>query len=189
MIEGIAGWVAPIATMIAAMMTAANLGARVTGWGFVVFVVGSIAWTTIGLSSGQTNLIAANGFLTAVNIFGVWRWLGREARYHDDAQVVAKATDAKAMPTLTSLTDIVGRDVKSASGTTLGQIVDAMIARDDNAVGGLLVRHGGVGGVGERVVLLTPDSFDLKTAHVATRLSADDLAALPDAKEAASTLP
>ena len=45
MIEEMAGWIAPIATMIAAMMTAANLGARVTGWGFVVFTVGSIAWS------------------------------------------------------------------------------------------------------------------------------------------------
>ena len=42
----IAGWIAPIATAIAAIMTASNLGTRVTGWGFVVFAVGSIAWIT-----------------------------------------------------------------------------------------------------------------------------------------------
>lgn len=39
-VEAVAAWVAPVATMIAAVMTAANLGARVTGWGFVVFVIG-----------------------------------------------------------------------------------------------------------------------------------------------------
>jgi hypothetical protein len=33
-LTAMAGWVAPAATMIAAMMTAANLGARVIGWGF-----------------------------------------------------------------------------------------------------------------------------------------------------------
>ena len=55
MIE-IAEWVAPIATMIAALMTAANLGPRVTGWGFVVFTVGAIAWAAIGLATGQSNL-------------------------------------------------------------------------------------------------------------------------------------
>ena len=32
--ETIASWVAPIATTIAALMTASNLGSRVTGWGF-----------------------------------------------------------------------------------------------------------------------------------------------------------
>ena len=51
--EDIAGWVAPIATMIAAMMTAANLGPRVTGWGFVVFTVGSIAWSTVAIATDQ----------------------------------------------------------------------------------------------------------------------------------------
>jgi hypothetical protein len=71
-----AGWIAPIATMIAAIMTAANLGARITGWGFVVFAIGSIAWTAVGLSSGQTNLVATNAFLTLVNLVGIWRWLG-----------------------------------------------------------------------------------------------------------------
>jgi len=57
--------------MIAAMMTAANLGARVTGWGFVVFTVGSLCWTAIALSSGQTNLLASNAFLTVVNPVGI----------------------------------------------------------------------------------------------------------------------
>jgi hypothetical protein len=37
----IAAWIAPAATVIAAVMTAANLGARITDWGFVVFTVGS----------------------------------------------------------------------------------------------------------------------------------------------------
>ena len=56
--DDIAGWIAPIATMIAAMMTAANLGAKVTGSGFLVFTIGSICWSLVGLSTGQTNLLA-----------------------------------------------------------------------------------------------------------------------------------
>lgn len=43
------GWLATIATMIAAMMTASNLGARVTGWGFVVFSISSVCWTTVSV--------------------------------------------------------------------------------------------------------------------------------------------
>ena len=46
--ETIATWVAPIATTIAALMTASNLGSRITGWGFVVFTLGSLGWITLG---------------------------------------------------------------------------------------------------------------------------------------------
>lgn len=67
----LAGWIAPVATMIAAMMTAANLGARITGWGFVVFTLGAISWTAVGVSTGQGNLVATNVFLTLVNAVGV----------------------------------------------------------------------------------------------------------------------
>ena len=51
----IAGWIAPAATTIAAIMTAANLGSRVTGWGFAVFSVGALAWIAVGASTGQQN--------------------------------------------------------------------------------------------------------------------------------------
>ena len=40
----IISWVATIATIVAASMTAANLGSRITGYGFCVFLAGSIAW-------------------------------------------------------------------------------------------------------------------------------------------------
>jgi len=39
--ESIATWVAPIATTIAALMTASNLGSRITGYGFIVFTTAS----------------------------------------------------------------------------------------------------------------------------------------------------
>jgi hypothetical protein len=35
-------------TIIAALMTASNLGSRITGYGFVVFTVGSLAWLALG---------------------------------------------------------------------------------------------------------------------------------------------
>lgn len=73
MIAYLAGWGGAAATMIAAMMTAANLGARIIGWGFVVFTIGSVGWSLVGLSSGQNNLVATNTFLTLVNGVGIWR--------------------------------------------------------------------------------------------------------------------
>ena len=49
----IISWVATIATIIAASMTAANLGARITGYGFCLFLVGSLAWLATGLITHQ----------------------------------------------------------------------------------------------------------------------------------------
>ena len=95
-----AAWIAPIATMIASMMTAANFGSRITGWGFVVFVIGSIAWSAVGLASGQTNLVATNVFLTLVNLIGVWRWLARQARYDDGGQKGARHSGRASVPSL-----------------------------------------------------------------------------------------
>lgn len=59
----VAAWIASAATMIAAMMTAANLGTKITGWGFVVFTVGSVAWAAVGLTTEQPSLAITNGFL------------------------------------------------------------------------------------------------------------------------------
>ena len=47
--EDIIAWVATVATIIAALMTASNLGPRITGYGFVVFTVGSLAWLALGI--------------------------------------------------------------------------------------------------------------------------------------------
>ena len=79
--EEIAGWVASIATMIAAVMVAANLGTRITGWGFVVFTFGSLSWSLVAVLSGQNSLLITNGFLTIVNLAGIWRWLGRQTQF------------------------------------------------------------------------------------------------------------
>lgn len=90
--EQIANWIAPIATTIAALMVATNLGARVTGAGFIVFSIGSIAWMVIGAATGQANLIWQNAVLLLVNIVGIWRWLGLRARYDKGAAAATRAT-------------------------------------------------------------------------------------------------
>src|SRR5689334_2886741 len=96
----LAQWVAPISIMIAALMTAANLGPRVTGWGFVVFTIGSIAWALIGFWTGQSNLLWQNVVLFIVDIFGVWRWLGQVTRWEEGAISAVKASERAAVPEL-----------------------------------------------------------------------------------------
>jgi hypothetical protein len=145
----LAGWIAPIATMIAAMMTAANLGARVTGWGFVVFTVGSIAWSIVGLSSGQTNLVATNGFLTLVNGVGIWRWLGRQRAYEDGGASAKAASRRSASPTLFTATGLGGMPVVDGAGEEVGRSVEALLACETGEVAYVVVASGGLGGIDE----------------------------------------
>lgn len=137
--------------MIAAMMTAANLGARVTGWGFVVFTLGSIAWSVIGFSSGQMNLLATNGFLTLVNLVGVWRWLGRQRAYEDGAKSAAQASRRSPHPTLFAATGIAGLPVSASGGSPVGKAVEALVTCEGGSVSYVVVGSGGVGGVAEEL--------------------------------------
>jgi uncharacterized membrane protein YphA (DoxX/SURF4 family) len=72
-------------TMAAAVMVALNLGARITGFGFIVFTLGSIAWVMVAWLSDQSSLLWTNITLLVINLLGVWRWLGVRARYDKGA--------------------------------------------------------------------------------------------------------
>jgi len=178
--EEAAGWIAPAATMIAAMMTAANLGSRVTGWGFVVFVVGSLSWSTVAIASGQNNLLWTNVFLTLVNIVGVWRWLGRQAKYDDGSAVAARRSAQASVPTLFSTSGLSGAKLTGRDGHTIGTIVDAMAKCAGGQISYVVVSEGGVGGVGERLHVLDPRSLTFNPDGVESDLTAQDLALLPD---------
>jgi len=181
MIEDMAGWIAPIATMIAAVMTASNLGARVTGWGFVIFTIGSVGWSVVGLSSGQTNLVATNGFLTLVNIVGIWRWLGRQARYEEDSKAAVEASEAAPVPALVAASRIVGMTVVDRDGATVGSAMEAMI--EDGRSGRIVyvvVRSGGVGGVGERLAAVDRDAMTLANDRLTLAMTRQDFDALPE---------
>jgi hypothetical protein len=176
----IAGWVAPAATMIAAMMTAANLGARVTGWGFIVFTVGSIGWILVAIGTGQNNLLWSNGFLTLVNLIGIWRWLGRQARYEDGGAAATRRSAAAArVPTLFPIGRLAGAAVTGKDGATIGTVIEAMMQCAGTGLAYLVVSEGGVGGLGERLHALTPDEVRFSENGVHCDLDAAALAARP----------
>lgn len=175
----IAGWVAPAATMLAATMTASNLGARITGWGFVVFAVGSIAWTLVAIGTDQPNLLWTNGFLIAVNVLGIWRWLGRQARYEDGSQSASEESATLPAPTLIPVSSLAGRKLLDPRGDTVGTVVEAMLRCDDARLGYLVVSEGGVGGVGERLHALHAADIRFDEEPITCLRSAADLAASP----------
>ena len=149
--ESVATWVAPIATTIAALMTASNLGSRVTGWGFVVFTIGSLAWLSLGIATGQNNLLWQNLILTALNLFGIWRWLGRQAKMEEGGSKAQEASAATPGETLFPVSLLTKAKLKSADGAELGACFDAMASCERGGLSYLVVTSGGVGGIGESV--------------------------------------
>ena len=141
-------WIATVATIIAASMTAANLGSRVTGYGFAVFLVGSLAWLATGLMSGQPALVWTNVVLTILNIFGIWRWLGRQSRVEEGARTAAEASEVTPGETLFPIS-LLTRAPIDCAGEEVGHCIDAMAGCASGRLNYLVVSQGGVAGVGE----------------------------------------
>ena len=161
--------VAPVATMTAAVMTAANLGARVTGWGFVLFTVGSLAWCAVALASGQQHLLLTNAFLVLVNAVGVWRWLGRIALQEHGARAAECKSKEAPAPTLVAVSNLVGRKVVDRAGENVGKMIGIMAECERGTIDFAVVGVGGIAGVGERLVAiewanLTIEGDDFQTS-------------------------
>jgi hypothetical protein len=178
-LENVASWIAPAATMIAAMMTGANLGTRVTGWGFVVFTIGSIAWSVVGLTTEQANLLATNGFLTLVNLIGIWRWLGKQRAYEDGGRSATEASRRSAYPTLFTATGLAGMPVTTTDGEPIGKAVEALVTCEDGSVSYVVVASSGVGGIGEELRAVDRTQIDFACDQLKLRRSRDWFESLP----------
>jgi len=146
--DNVVSWVATASTIIAACMTASNLGARITGYGFAVFTVGSMAWLATGMLTDQPALVWTNIVMTFLNLFGVWRWLGRQARVEEGARAAVSAsrsTPGEALFPVSLLST--ARTVRA--GQEVGSCVDAMATCRTGTIAYVVISDGGVAGVGE----------------------------------------
>jgi len=71
-------WFASGSGMIAALMVSLDLGRKITGWGFVIFVASSIAWIAGSTLTHDFALGTQNVVLFGINLFGVYRYLVRK---------------------------------------------------------------------------------------------------------------
>lgn len=166
--------------MIAAMMTAADLGARVTGWGFVVFTIGSLSWSLVGLSSGQTNLLATNLFLTLVNLVGIWRWLGRQRGYEDGGKSAEQASrQATTTPDLLAATGMVGTSLNHADGTNAGKIVEALVECGTARISYVVVSRNVPGGISEELRAVPRNAIVFNCDGLTLNLDPAAFSALP----------
>jgi hypothetical protein len=175
----IANWIASVATVGGALMTGANLGTRVTGWGFVVFAIGSAAWIVAGLEGNQLNLVITDGILLVVNLFGVWRWLGRQSRYEDSGARAAAHSRGAPVPTLFPAGSLVGASIMGPDDATRGVVAEAMLNCDDKSLAYVVVGEGGVAGAGETLRVLAPGALRLHGDSVRCDLTDAEWRALP----------
>ncbi len=141
-------WIATVATVIAASMTAANLGTRITGYGFCVFLIGSLSWLASGLMTDQPALTWTNVVLTILNIFGIWRWLGRQKRIEEGASSAASASERRRGEDLFPISMLTKGPVHGRDGE-IGSCVDAMAGCSSGELRYIVASEGGIAGMGE----------------------------------------
>ena len=174
-------WIATVATVIAASMTAANLGSRITGYGFCVFLVGSLAWLAVGILTSQPALTWTNVVLTVLNAFGIWRWLGRQARVEEGAKSAAEASTETPGEALFPVSLLTSAKVRSGDAV-LGDCVDAMAGCRSGTLSYVVVSQGGLAGVGETLRRLPWRDAHVEDGTLVAHLSGrafDQLQALP----------
>ena len=72
-------WYGAGASVIAAALIAADLGRRITGWAFVLFVTSSVALIAWGfLGQDSKGIGVQNILMLAINAFGVYQYLIRK---------------------------------------------------------------------------------------------------------------
>lgn len=69
-----AKWIGTVAGVSGALLIALNLG--VVGYGFVLFLISSLLWTTVGVVQRELSLVVLQGAFTAINLLGLYRWFG-----------------------------------------------------------------------------------------------------------------
>ena len=89
-------WTGAIGAILAAGLIAGDFGRRVTGWGFVLFSVGSVIWIVSGLTAKDGMPIAVqNGILLLINLYGVWQFLLSPRKKREIERAEELADEAK----------------------------------------------------------------------------------------------
>jgi hypothetical protein len=175
--DSIFSWVATIATVVAASLTASNLGSRITGYGFVIFTIGSVAWLALGATTGQPALVWTNGALTLLNLFGIWRWLGRQAKVDEGSKAASRASEDMPGEALFPVSLLSSATVRTGD-TELGSCVGAMAGAASGRLSYVIVSQGGIGGAGETLRKLPWDRIEVEGDRLGTDMTEREFRAL-----------
>ena len=76
-LAGFLEWYATVSGIVAALMIAADISRRITGWGFILFCTMNAAWIWFALIDDTGGLVTQNAVLFFVNLLGIYRYLIR----------------------------------------------------------------------------------------------------------------
>ena len=172
-------WFATAATIGGVLLTASNLGARVTGTGFIVLLLGSLSWIGVSLMGGQQALLWTNIVLTFLNLFGIWRWLGRQAAVEEGAKAASEASKATPGEALFPVT-LLSKAKVFAVETEIGACVDAMAGERSGRIAYVVVSEGGLAGVGERLRRVPWSSARIDRDRLVLGIDREQFCGLPE---------
>jgi hypothetical protein len=172
-------WVATVATIIAASMTAANLGSRITGYGFLVFTFGALCWIAVGWSTHQPALLWTNVVLIVLDLFGVWRWLGRQSKVEEGARAASEASELTPGEALFPVS-LLSRAPVMIGSTEVGRCIDAMAGCSSGRLDYVVVSQGGVAGLGETLRRLPWSGASAEGETLLARFSASEFESLEE---------
>lgn len=163
-------WIATIATIAAASMTAANLGSRITGYGFIVFTFGALSWIGVAALTHQPALMWTNVVLVLLDMFGIWRWLGRQSWVEEGARNATQTSEITTGEILFPVS-LLSRAIVQSNGKEVGRCVDAMASSSSGRLSYVVVSHGGVAGVGETLRRLPWSRAGVEEERIIAQLS------------------
>ena len=82
--------------------------------------------------------------MTLLNLFGVYRWLGRQAKLETGAEKAAEASAAEPGENLFPASSLTASRLLGRGGEELGNTVDAMLSCKGGQLRYLVVAQGGV---------------------------------------------
>ena len=143
-----------------------------TGYGFVVFTFGALCWIAVGAATHQPALLWTNVVLTFLDIFGIWRWLGRQTKVEEGGHVAAEASERTPGEALFPVSLLLRAPV-SSGGRELGRCIDAMAGCSSGHLSYVVISEGGLAGVGEKLRRLPWNGVAMKEDVLAATISAD----------------
>ena len=152
-------------------MTAANLGSRVTGYGFVVFTSGALCWIAVGAADSparaHVDQCRARGPRPVRYLALAWPPV---ARGGGSSQLQLKRAKPLSARTLFPVS-LLSRAQSNSAGKEIGHCVDAMAGCGSGRLSYVVVSQGGIAGVGETLRRLPWGKATVEKETLVTSLS------------------
>ena len=127
----------------------------------------------------QPALMWTNVVLTALNLFGMWRWLGRQARVEEGGRTAAEASESTPGEALFPVS-LLTRGSIECEGEPVGTSIDAMAGSASGRVAYVVVSEGGLAGVGETFRRLPWSAVMIEGERLVASLSVEQFHSLEE---------